>query len=40
MQLIELQPIGKGRERRVVRGTRFDDLGAIVERLRAALAYG
>jgi glycerol-3-phosphate O-acyltransferase len=38
MQLIELQPTGKGRDRRVVRGARFDDLAALEDRLRAALS--
>jgi glycerol-3-phosphate O-acyltransferase len=38
MRLIELQPTGKGRERRVVRGPSFDDLGVLQERLRAAIA--
>jgi len=35
--LIEFQDTGKGRERRIVRGARFDDLAALRARLSAAL---
>lgn len=37
LQLIELQPTGKGRERRILPGACFADLGALQTRLRSAL---
>jgi len=36
MQFIEMQDTGKARERRVVRGARFAELDALLERLRSA----